>query len=74
MVVMNVYAIVEIGPAQKKLVKTPKQIEKNQNKMILMTTIHHKKVVKRAAEHGPTIVKYVIKNNSHRKMLGDYYT
>lgn len=73
MVVMNVYVLVAFGLVQKKLVKTPKKIEKNQNK-ILMTKNHIKKVVKRAVEHGPKIGKYVIGLNYQSKMLGNYYT
>ena len=73
MVVMNVYVMVVIGPVQKKLVKIPKKMEKNQNKM-RMTKIHRKKVVKRAAEHGMKTVKYVIEQICQSKMLGDYYT
>jgi hypothetical protein len=60
MVAMNVYVIVEIGLAQKKPVKTPKKIEKNQNKMIPMMKTLHKKVARQVVEHGPKIVKHVI--------------
>jgi hypothetical protein len=59
---MNVYVTVVFGPVQKRLVKTPKKIEKNQNKM-LMTQNHHKKAVRQTVEHGQKIVKHVIEYN-----------